>query len=251
MQLESQVIQCASCNKEQPIGFKFCNSCGARNLNLLKKELRLKNKKDWHTKQLAAYSLLVIALLLIGSIPESSLETLLIWTILAAVFDFVFAIQDKSVWELFKWRKTYFKPLLYIIGITITSAIVVSFSMNQLNLYLYGYTGGLMEYFGDLEYPLILAIIIMAFAPAFFEELAFRGFIFNHIRALGGTNAAIYGSAFIFGLVHFSLLSLIWIIPFGIILAYFRKKYDTILLGMIGHFIHNALVMLFEHYGLF
>ncbi len=123
--------------------------------------------------------------------------------------------------------------------------------MNQLNLYLYGYSDGLMEYFNHLEYPLIMAIIIMAFAPAFFEELAFRGFIFNHIEALGGKNAAIYGSAFIFGLVHFSLLSLIWIIPFGIILAYFRSKYNTILIGMVGHFIHNTLVTLIDYYQWF
>ncbi len=251
MELESHITHCSACKKEQPIAFKFCNACGARNIKLLKKELRSNTKKDWHTRQLASYSILVIILLLIGSIPETSFETLLIWTVIAAIFDFVFAIQDDSVWELFRWKKSYLKPLLLIILITTTSAIVVSYSMNQINIILFGYSSGLMMYFNELEYPLVMAIILISFAPAFFEELAFRGFLFNHIKAIGGVNAAIYGSAFIFGLVHFSLLSLVWIIPFGIILAYFRNKYNTIILGMVGHFVHNTLVTLIEHYGLF
>jgi uncharacterized protein len=94
-------------------------------------------------------------------------------------------------------------------------------------------------------------MIFVAVFPALFEELAFRGFVYNSINNLVGSKSAIWGSAFLFALVHFSLLSLVWLLPFGLLLAYFRNKYSSLLYGIIGHFTHNALVILIEYYQIF
>ena len=81
-----------------------------------------------------------------------------------------------------------------------------------------------------------------------FEELAFRGYLYNQLRKVTSDKNTIIATAFLFALIHFSFLSLIWIFPFGLLLGYFRKKYNTLWLGMIIHFIHNFIVLMLDYY---
>tara|TARA_Y100000780_G_C13561857_1_gene369410 strand:- start:355 stop:666 length:312 start_codon:yes stop_codon:yes gene_type:complete len=92
------------------------------------------------------------------------------------------------------------------------------------------------------------AILFIAITPPIFEELAFRGFLFNQLQKVVSERVTIIATAFIFALVHFSFISLLWIFPFGIVLGYLRSKYNTLWYGIIIHFIHNFLVLMMDYY---
>ncbi len=241
---------CTYCGYEQKEGFKFCSKCGERNFNTIREEQKNKREYNLNIGYLSVYALLSILLLLAGSLTNDTFETLVIWTACFAVIDLVFALLQPSVWNYLKIKAIKAIPVLSIIGICISTGIFVSWSVDHISLMLFEETESYMPAFYHLENPLFYSILFTAVFPAIFEELAFRGFVFNNLKAIGGKHAAIWGSSFLFGLVHLSLLSIIWIIPFGILLAFYRQRYSTIIYGMIGHFTHNTTVTLIEYYGL-
>ncbi len=241
---------CPFCAHEQLVHFKYCSNCGKRNSIDIKVEHEIDNKFNSNIKFLATYSLLLIVLLLIAALNEQTLEILVLWTACFAIIDAVFATMQVSVWRLLKINTVKMLPLLSIVVICISTGFIVSYSMNHLNRILFHETFNSFQLFQHLEYPLFYATIIMAVFPAFFEELAFRGFVFDNLTFIGGEKSAIWGSTFLFALVHFSMLSFIWLIPFALLLSYYRKKYSSLIYGIIGHFTHNATTLLIEYYEL-
>jgi membrane protease YdiL (CAAX protease family) len=99
-----------------------------------------------------------------------------------------------------------------------------------------------------LEHPLAWGIFFIAILPPIFEELAFRGYLFNLLKRVTNARNTIIATSFLFALVHFSFISIIWIFPFGLLLGYLRNKYNTLWLGMIIHFIHNLIVFLLDYF---
>lgn len=191
----------------------------------------------------------MIALLLASGFQEETLEFTIFSTIGFAIVDLIFSFLQISVWKLF-WKRISFQLILLMVALGIMTSTVVSVSMDGLNMLLFDEKYEYMPVFYASGQPLLLAIIIVAVFPALFEELAFRGFVFNNLDHLLGRKSAIWASAFLFGMVHFSLISLIWLVPFGIVLAYFRDRYETLTYGCVLHFSHNATAILIEYYGL-
>lgn len=242
---------CAYCQVEQLLNFKFCSNCGKRNLEITAMEQVAEKRFQINLRMLSVYALFSLCLLVISALSDASFESLIVWSLAFSLIDIVFGLFQPSVFKLMQLEKIRMVPLLSIILICIGSGILVSFSSDHLNLLFFEETSEIMDLFVHLEYPLLVAILLVAVFPAVFEELAFRGFVFNNLKVLGGEQSAIWGSAFLFALVHLSLLSLIWIFPFGLLLGYFRKKYATLVYGMAGHFVHNSVVILIEYYELF
>jgi len=245
-----QKIACTHCGAEQVENFKFCSNCGKCSANIVNRERKRSKKFDINLKFLSGYALFTIFLLLIASLTDESFKLIVILTVLFALVDIFFAVAQPSVWRLLKLDNLKVGPTLSIIGICIATGVVVSYSMDSLNLILFEESLRTMPLFYHLDYPLLGAIIFVSVSPALFEELAFRGFVYNNIKVLSGESAAIWGSTFLFAIVHFSLLSLIWIIPFGLLLAHYRKKHSTLFYGILGHFTHNTTTLLIEYYGL-
>jgi membrane protease YdiL (CAAX protease family) len=244
----SQFAICPTCGAQQNIDFKFCTHCGKRNVNAIKKEHLKDNWFRENLNSLLIYSIFSIMLLLVAAFTEESIEILVLWSVGFAIVDLFFAAYQPQVFKLLNLRKIQLLPLLSIIAFCTLSAFIVYFSMEWLNNVIQGDTTLTIQPFLDLDHPLLYSIIVIAVFPAIFEELAFRGFVFNNFKVIGGHQSAIWGSAFLFALVHFSLLSLVWLLPFGLLLSHFRNKYSTILYGMVGHFIHNSTVVLIEYY---
>ncbi len=242
---------CSYCNQEQATDYKFCADCGRRNVDDLKIERQKSTGVNRNIRSLAIYALLSIILLLIGAFTDETIEDLIIWSVVFAIVDITFAFYQPSVWALLKPNLIKLLPLITITTICIASGFIVSYSMGKMNFFLFEEDYTTMHLFYHLKYPLLYAIILIAVFPALFEELAFRGFVYNNLKVIGGEKSAIWGSTFLFALVHFSLLSLIWLIPFALMLSHYRKKYSTLLYGMVGHFTHNATTILIEYYELF
>ena len=78
--------------------------------------------------------------------------------------------------------------------------------------------------------------------PGIFEEIAFRGVIFDGLARHLTTVEAVLVSAAMFGILHLSILSLPHLLLIGLVLGVLRVKTGGLLAGMATHFLHNLLV---------
>jgi membrane protease YdiL (CAAX protease family) len=100
--------------------------------------------------------------------------------------------------------------------------------------------------FHDTSNPFIWSVIMICVQPAIFEEVAFRGFLFNNLEKITAEKSAIYITGFLFGIIHLSFISLLWLVPIGLVFAMMRLKYNTLWYGIVGHFSYNLFITVIE-----
>ena len=84
-------------------------------------------------------------------------------------------------------------------------------------------------------------VLFVAIMPALFEELGFRGFLLQKLLQVVDKKQAIFISGFLFAIMHTSFISLFWLIPFGLLLAYIRIKENTIWYAYLFTFASTSL----------
>jgi membrane protease YdiL (CAAX protease family) len=104
-------------------------------------------------------------------------------------------------------------------------------------------------FFEDTSNPFLWAVFFICIQPAVFEEVAFRGFLYSNLEKVTTPNSAIYITAFVFGIIHLSIISMLWLVPLGLIFAYMRMKYNTLWYGIIGHFTYNFVITIIDFWG--
>jgi membrane protease YdiL (CAAX protease family) len=170
---------------------------------------------------------------------------------MAVVAIFFFTLIWKDVKGLLSWQNFSIKKALVYVGITILFSTVVQLSVSWLNKSLFNDEFYYYFAFARFKYPLVLMISVIALMPAIFEELAYRGFLMGGLLKLLDARQAIFISSFLFALIHLSLISFFWLLPFALFLAYIRQKENTIWYGVLVHFVFNTLTCLIEYYSLF
>ena len=81
--------------------------------------------------------------------------------------------------------------------------------------------------------------------PALCEEFLFRGAILSALLPYG-KKCAIFGSAFLFGLMHGNILQILYTVLMGVILGYLYVRTRSIWLCMLIHFVNNAIAVMQE-----
>lgn len=99
---------------------------------------------------------------------------------------------------------------------------------------------------GDTEQPLALILVAFAAAPAICEELAFRGFILTGFSRNGRTRVAIGLSALTFGVMHMIPQQVFNATLLGVVLGLIALRSNSLLPGVIFHFLFNSLAVLRE-----
>ncbi len=90
----------------------------------------------------------------------------------------------------------------------------------------------------------IMAIFIMAFFPALFEEVFFRGTLQSLFEKWWKNPfVAILVSSVIFSIIHFSIYLFLTRLILGFVLGYMFFKTRNIWVNVIAHFINNALAV--------
>ncbi|MDO4465668.1 MAG: type II CAAX endopeptidase family protein [Bacillota bacterium] len=89
--------------------------------------------------------------------------------------------------------------------------------------------------------PLITGNIAMLICAPLLEELAFRGFMSKNLDSSMNTIIAILFSSICWGIWHRSIGQFVYIVPFGIVLAYLYKKTNRIRFPILVHFISNFI----------
>ncbi len=96
----------------------------------------------------------------------------------------------------------------------------------------------------DNVWDYVLSVIVIAFLPALFEEVLFRGGLQNLLsRWLKKPIIAIIFTAIIFSAIHGSYLGFLSRFALGFILGWVYYKTGNIWLNIIGHFVNNGLAI--------
>ncbi|MFM7072431.1 MAG: ABC transporter permease subunit/CPBP intramembrane protease, partial [Planctomycetota bacterium] len=88
---------------------------------------------------------------------------------------------------------------------------------------------------------LVHVLLVLAFAPAVCEEVAFRGFILNGFRSRGSDWMAIWLSSAFFGAVHGLIQQSLTAAVLGVLLGYVAVRAGSVWPGMLLHGLHNGL----------
>jgi membrane protease YdiL (CAAX protease family) len=100
----------------------------------------------------------------------------------------------------------------------------------------------------ETAHPLIWSILGIAVQPAIFEELAFRGIMFNHLDRLMEKVSIVMVTGFLFALLHLSIISITWLMLLGMLLGWMRKRTGTLWYGIVFHFVFNLTFVISEGY---
>jgi len=236
---------CTNCGCENKLEYRFCRRCGKPRFALSAEF----GKKSVYSV-MALYFLLLFGIIFIwfmepgGSGWRGEFYASIILAVITLVFvffdfrDFIGYIFPKKM----RWRL-----LAIIFLLAPIFSFLVSNVVNWVNRTLFDvYDMGLRTQ--DAPNPLLFAILFTAVFPGIFEELAFRGVIFNRGRGIFSLKQTILVSSVLFTFLHLSYLSFIWIFPFALILGWLRAKYRTTFYGMCVHFLHNFTAVMLEYY---
>ncbi|MBU1218666.1 CPBP family intramembrane metalloprotease [Myxococcota bacterium] len=98
--------------------------------------------------------------------------------------------------------------------------------------------------------PVWIAFIAIAAWPAFFEEIAFRGVIYQSLLSIGSPKEAIILQALLFSVVHLSPAIFISHFLIGLALGWLATYHKSLIPSMLVHFFYNSSILLFEYFKL-
>jgi membrane protease YdiL (CAAX protease family) len=99
--------------------------------------------------------------------------------------------------------------------------------------------------YGDAGVPLWAELAVIAVQPAIFEELTFRGVVLDGLRGSLSTREAVVVSAILFTILHCQVFGVAHLLAIGLTLGWLRVRTGSLLPGMVVHFGHNALCVLY------
>ncbi len=91
----------------------------------------------------------------------------------------------------------------------------------------------------------LMAIVIMAFFPAFFEEIFFRGAMQNIlVRWWRNPMAAIIVTSIVFSIIHFSIYLFLSRAVLGFVLGMMYYRTKNIWINIVAHFLNNLIAVI-------
>jgi len=245
---DSQLV-CPYCQGHIQAGDVFCGHCGK---DIAGSELAHENVFTLLQPALLYYfiTLILLATYKFTSFFPEGYPGFVLVSVLDIGLVIAFWIYDweqvKPLWSL---RGIKWKVMLLTIVAAVAGSVLVSLLADRINVSIHDDVFYNTYLFEDTAYPLLIATLFIAVQPAIFEEVAFRGFLFNNVRQLTTAGGAVYITGFLFGIMHLAVISLLWLVPIGLAFAFLRNKYNTLWYGVIGHFVYNLSVTLGEFYG--
>jgi membrane protease YdiL (CAAX protease family) len=239
---------CDECQSPVKPYHRFCYNCGA----FLGKEAgRIDIFNNYHLRSaffFYAFYLFICMLAKYTSWFTSYSQLFWIELVLAASTFSVALYNKTSIRPLLGVRTVRLSRLLLIVAIAVVSSCLVTLVVRALNVSLFH--SSISYYKGYKAYvaPQLLMVYSIAFMPALFEELAFRGILYNYLAAVMDEKLVVIVTGFVFAAMHLNFISLLWLAPFGIFLGYLRRKYQTIWYGIVFHFVFNLVACIIDLY---
>lgn len=235
---------CPKCKANNKETAAFCSNCGDK--------LIIRKDSDYNTsvKKISIFFFILLGYIIMLNLTDFSdnyLALLVSDSLFAIIIIVFFFLNLKSELKLFNLKRfkisILFKLLFFVILLSIAVHFLAGFYNQKIlnaNDYIY------FNEFKQSPAPLLFSIISISVFPAIFEEIAFRGILFDECYKLTGLKPAILITSILFTILHLSLFSILWIFPIGLIFGYLRAKYNTLFYGIIGHFVYNTCILLLQ-----
>lgn len=247
--VEDQPTLCSNCGTVLNPQNTFCVSCG--NKIVSEQPVYTEDTFTYHAKMLGVFYGLDLLLVLIAHNLDYFEDyhhmfwmevAMAAWTMLFVIINF------RHMLPLFKLHRERFKPawLLLIIPACVAASLCVSTVVDAVNLALFEQEGSYYPVYMFLNHPAAVMFLSIAIYPAVFEELAYRGVVYHHLNELGGEKNAWIISSLGFAIIHISLVSFFWLVPFALFLGYIRYKSGSIWYGMIIHMAFNTTACIYD-----
>lgn len=241
------VLLCSNCQQPVAEADRFCSSCGA--VRVLATESYSEDSFMSEAKPVAAFYIIVLLICIgVKLIDDLNQYKYMFWVeVTIAIFTFVFAgSRWHQIAPLYSLRGIKPKLMLGYSAIAVVFSLLVGWGADYINAELF--KSEAVYILPYLSYPFTAVIFLFSIAvyPAIVEELGFRGYVFDVVRKLGGTNSAIFISSVTFAVMHLNIIGLIWLVPFALWLGYLRYKHETLWYGMVIHFMFNATTAVIE-----
>lgn len=238
-------MQCSRCQYKNLVKANYCGSCGQK---LINSRDTLNYKKS--VRKIAVFFFLTLAYLASTYFAEHGrtyIHMLINGFVLGGVTIVFYLMDYKQINRLLRFghlRKSILIRVL--IGAPLFSAIIWYAVCIVNSAFLDGAQFNYYDLFRDSPAPIIFSLLSVALLPALFEEIAFRGVVFNELIRITGIKSAIVISSVLFTIIHLSVLSFIWIFPIGLVFGYLRARYRTLWYGIIGHFVYNGSIVVID-----
>lgn len=239
---------CSECGTTVAVHHRYCKNCGAY-LGDQAVSINIFNNQALRQLFFFYFIYLFICLMVKHTSWFGSYDQLFWIELLLAIITGTFAWQNrKQVLPLLRIRQLKGKLLAGVLLTAIFSSVLVSLSIREVNITFFNSEVSYYQAFKMYHFPVALMIYSIAVLPAFFEELAFRGVMYNFCASFLDERLVVAVTAFLFAIMHLSLISLVWLLPFGFFLGYMRQRYRTIWYGVAFHFMFNLTAVLIDLY---
>ena len=243
-----EIYTCSECdNKVKPF-HRFCHNCGAY-LGSDAEQISIFNNSNLQTAFFFYVIYLFVCLTVKYTTWFNSYDQLFWIEILLASITVYFAkINFRSLKPVLRFNNFSWLTLLGVIVAAIVFSSVVNIFITEINISFFGTNINLYEGYKIYNFPVLIMFYSIAFVPAIFEELAFRGVLYNYLDTFLDERLVVMVTGFAFAAIHLNFFSLIWLVPFGIFIGSLRRKYNTLWYGVIFHFVFNITACVFDLY---
>lgn len=245
-----EIYTCEECDTRVKGFQRFCHNCGAY-LGSDAEQISIFNNTNLQTAFFFFLIYLFVCLTVKYTDWFSSYDRLFWIEILLAVITVLFVRKNFTTLKpVLKFNNFNILTLTGIIVAAIFFSSVVNIFITEINVTIFGTRINLYQPYRIYQFPVLVMLYSVAVMPAIFEELAFRGVLYNYLDTILDERLVVMVTGFAFAAIHLNFLSLIWLVPFGILLGTLRRKYNTIWYGVIFHFTFNFTACIFDLYRL-
>lgn len=239
---------CNECNEPIHKEHRFCHNCGSY-LGTEAVNISIFNNADLRRVFLFYFIYLFICLLIKHSSWFNSYDELFWVEIILAVITLRFVwLNWSEMRPVIRFNNFKWSVLAIVVSIAAIGSLLVTISVRELNVSFFHTDFSYYEAYRLYNYPVLVMIYSIALMPAIFEELAFRGVMYNYCGNFLDERLVVALTAFLFAIMHLNLMSLVWLIPFAFFIGSLRRKYNTIWYSIIFHFTFNLTACLFDLY---
>ena len=249
--IDESATYCSNCNEQIVPESRFCKYCGAT--QILESNAPSTEEKWIAIKQLGLFFIIDALICCVAEFTDffkSFAWHATVDILLASCAVSFFFYNWQFTKSLLNWSSFSIIKLVLYCSSAILASLTVGFVVGWLNRALFSKVLSYYAFYEHLHYGKYIMIFFIAVMPALFEELGYRGFLLQKLLLVVDKKQAMFISAFLFAIMHTSIISLFWLVPFGLYLAIIRMKENTLWYGVCVHFCFNLTVCMSELYGL-
>lgn len=159
-----------------------------------------------------------------------------------------FALAWRREWtQLMRWPAGWSRGLLVLTIVTplctLPAAHLLCWWVGSIGLPVVDLSTG----YGADGYPVWLLFLFVGVLPPIFEEIAFRGVLLSKLQRLMSPAHAVWVAAVLFGILHFSVLSMaVFLVPLAAVAGYITRRTGSLLPAILIHAIHNTGAILVD-----